>query len=47
MKSVMLRIRVEPEFKQMLQNAVKEGKAESMSDLIRKAVRKLLEEDKA
>ena len=45
MKSVMLRIRVEPEFKQMLQDAVKEGKAESMSDLIRKAVRRLLESE--
>ena len=43
MKSAMLRIRVEPEFKEMLQNAVKEGKAESISDLIRKAVKKLLE----
>ena len=45
MKSIMLRIRVEPEFKEMLENAVKEGKAESMSDLIRKAVRKLLESE--
>ena len=43
MKSIMLRIRVEPEFKEMLQKAVKEGKAESMSDLIRKAVKKMLE----
>jgi len=41
----MLRIRVEPEFKEMLENAVKEGKADSMSDLIRKAVRKLLENE--
>ena len=45
MKSVMLRIRVEPEFKEMLENAVKEGKAESMSDLIRKAVKKVLESE--
>jgi len=43
MKSAMLRIRVEPEFKEMLQNTVKEGKAESISDLVRKAVKKLLE----
>lgn len=41
----MLRIRVEPEFKEILQKAVKEGKAKSMSDLIRKAVRKLLENE--
>jgi Arc/MetJ-type ribon-helix-helix transcriptional regulator len=39
----MLRIRVEPEFKELLENAVKEGQAESMSELIRKAVQKLLE----
>jgi len=45
MKSVMLRIRVEPEFKEMLQEAVKEGKADSMSELIRKAVRKFLTEE--
>jgi len=38
----MLRVRVEPEFKEMLENAVKEGKAESMSDLIRKAVERFL-----
>ncbi|MEM3580430.1 MAG: hypothetical protein QXH40_00030 [Candidatus Bathyarchaeia archaeon] len=42
-KSIMLRIRVEPEFKQLLQKAVNEGKAESMSELIRKAVLKFLE----
>jgi Arc/MetJ-type ribon-helix-helix transcriptional regulator len=41
-KSIMLRIRVEPEFKQMLQNAIAEGKAQSMSELIRKAVTKFL-----
>jgi Arc/MetJ-type ribon-helix-helix transcriptional regulator len=39
----MLRIRVEPEFKELLENAVKEGKAKNMSELIRKAVHKLLE----
>jgi len=42
-KTVMLRLRVEPEFKQQLQNAIAEGKAESMSELIRKAVNKFLE----
>lgn len=39
----MLRIRVEPEFKEKLQKAIAEGKAENMSELIRKAVEKLLE----
>jgi Arc/MetJ-type ribon-helix-helix transcriptional regulator len=38
----MLRLRVEPEFKELLENAVKEGKAESMSQLIRKAVTEFL-----
>ena len=38
----MLRIRVEPEFKRQLENAVREGKAESMSELIRQAVEGLL-----
>lgn len=37
-KSIMLRLRVEPEFKQTLQSAVAKGYAESMSDLLRKAV---------
>jgi Arc/MetJ-type ribon-helix-helix transcriptional regulator len=43
MKTFMLRIRVEPEFKQQLQKAVAEGKAETMSELIRKAVLIFLE----
>jgi Arc/MetJ-type ribon-helix-helix transcriptional regulator len=38
MKTLMLRLRVEPEFKELLQKAVREGKAESMSQLVRKAV---------
>jgi hypothetical protein len=38
MKTLMLRLRVEPEFKELLQKAVKEEKAESMSQLIRKAI---------
>ncbi|MEM3443124.1 MAG: ribbon-helix-helix protein, CopG family [Candidatus Bathyarchaeia archaeon] len=42
-KSIMLRIRVEPELKEKLEEAVKKGLAESMSELIRKAVLKLLE----
>jgi len=42
-KSIMLRLRVEPEFKQLLQKAIAEGKAETMSELIRKAVTKFLE----
>ncbi|NIN53208.1 MAG: hypothetical protein GTO23_08655 [Nitrososphaeria archaeon] len=44
MKSIMLRIRVEPEFKQQLENAVREGKAENMSQLMRKAVDRFLKE---
>jgi len=46
-KSIMLRIRVEPEFKQKLQEAVRKGVAENMSELIRKAVEKLLLEAQA
>jgi len=38
MKTVMLRIRVEPDFKELLQKAVSEGIAESMSELVRKAI---------
>jgi len=38
MKTLMLRLRVEPEFKELLQKAVREGKAETMSELIRKAI---------
>jgi Arc/MetJ-type ribon-helix-helix transcriptional regulator len=38
MKTVTLRLRAEAEFKQLLQNAVKEGRAENMSELIRKAI---------
>jgi Arc/MetJ-type ribon-helix-helix transcriptional regulator len=43
MKTIMLRIRVEPEFKEQLQEAINEGKAESISQLIRAAVTKFLE----
>jgi len=46
-KSIMLRIRVEPEFKEKLKEAVENGKAESMSQLIREAVEKLLLEAQA
>ena len=45
MKSIMLRLRIEPEFKQLLENAVKEGKASSMSELIRKAVEDFLSKE--
>jgi len=38
----MLRIRVEPKFKQQLEKAVRAGKAENMSELIRKAVKEFL-----
>ncbi|MEM3459597.1 MAG: ribbon-helix-helix protein, CopG family [Candidatus Bathyarchaeia archaeon] len=47
MKSIMLRLRVEPEFKQLLEKAIAEGKAETMSELIRQAVRRFLESGKA
>lgn len=40
----MLRVRVEPEFKKLLQKAVREHKAESMSQLIREATLKFLRE---
>ncbi|MCS7114916.1 MAG: hypothetical protein RMJ15_06795 [Nitrososphaerota archaeon] len=43
MKTIMLRIRVEPEFKTKLQKAIAEGKANTMSELIRKAVTQFLE----
>jgi Arc/MetJ-type ribon-helix-helix transcriptional regulator len=43
MKTIMLRIRVEPELKDKLQNAVRNGLAQSMSDLIRDSVSSLLE----
>jgi Arc/MetJ-type ribon-helix-helix transcriptional regulator len=39
----MFRIRIEPKFKEKLEEAVKEGKAASMSALIREAVNKFLE----
>jgi len=42
MKTVMLRLRVEPSFKQMLEKAIEDGKAASMSDLIRDAVNEVL-----
>lgn len=42
MKTIMLRVRVEPEFKQLLQKAIAEGKAKTMSELIRVAVYQFL-----
>jgi len=42
MKTVMLRLRIEPEFKEQLEEAVRNGKAASMSELIRKAVNEFL-----
>jgi len=36
--------RIEPELKQKMRQAVQDGKAENMTDLIRKAVKKFLEE---
>ncbi|MEM1564851.1 MAG: ribbon-helix-helix protein, CopG family [Candidatus Bathyarchaeia archaeon] len=46
MKSITIRLRVEPEFKAKLQKAIAEGKADSMSELIRQAVTKFLEGEK-
>ncbi len=43
MKTIMLRVRIEPIEKERLQQAVKEGKAASMSALIRKAVENFLQ----
>jgi len=37
-------MRIEPKFKQQLEDAVKEGKAENMSELIRQAVERFLKE---
>jgi len=45
MKTIMVRIRVEPEFKQQLEQAVKEGKAKTISALIRVALREFLSEE--
>jgi hypothetical protein len=42
MKTVMLRIRVEPDFKELLQKAVSEGISESMSELVRMSISKFL-----
>jgi len=44
-KTIMLRIRVEPEFKQLLQKAIAEGKAKTMSQLIREAVQDFLKRE--
>jgi len=45
MKTIMLRLRIEPEFKQQLENAIKSGKAKSMSELIRLAVEEFLSKE--
>lgn len=42
MKTITLRLRVEPEFKEQLTKAVEEGKAKSVSGLIRLAVSEFL-----
>ena len=43
MKSLMFRIRIDPEFKEEMRDAVKNGKAENMSDLVRRALEQFLE----
>jgi Arc/MetJ-type ribon-helix-helix transcriptional regulator len=45
MKTITIRLRIEPEFKEQLIKAIKEGKAESLSALIRAALKKFLEGD--
>jgi len=44
MKSIVVRLRIEPEYKAKLQEAVNNGIAKTMSDLIRLAVDKFVEE---
>jgi hypothetical protein len=46
MKNLVVRLRCEPEFKQKIVNAINEGKAKSLSGLIRTAVDKFLEPEK-
>ena len=43
MKTELLRIRIEPEFKEQLQEAIMKGKAENLSALIRLALSEFLE----
>jgi len=45
MKSVMFRMRIEPEFKEKLKDAVRAGKAPNISELIRRALQEFLEEN--
>jgi len=41
-KTAIVRLRVEPEFKQQLQDAINQGYGKTMSEVIRKAVTQLL-----
>jgi len=43
-KTAIIRMRVEPEFKQQLQDAINQGHGKTMSAVIRKAVTQLLKE---
>jgi Arc/MetJ-type ribon-helix-helix transcriptional regulator len=43
MKNIMFRVRIEPELKQRLETAVKDGKAKTMSDAVRCALIEFLE----
>lgn len=45
MKSIMFRVRIEPELKERLQAAVRDGIAKSMSDVIRLGLDKLLDRE--
>lgn len=43
MKTIMFRVRIEPELKQKLEAAVNEGKAKTMSEAVRCALTEFLE----
>lgn len=45
MKTVMFRIRIEPALKKKLKEAVTNGKAKNMSELVRAALANFLEEE--
>ena len=46
MKTIMLRIRIEPELKQNLETAIQEGQAKTISELVRLAVKEHLSQMK-
>lgn len=44
-KTEVIKLRVEPDFKQQLQDAINQGHGKTMSEVIRKAVAQLLTEE--